>query len=80
MQFQFLKKINIENIKILEILQGQFTGLHFIKATLKLFKPSDIYIFVPKNDKLSVPLLTELTRGLKTENSTLSYSELCLLI
>ena len=46
------------------MLQGQFTGLHFFKATLKLFKLGKFLkvfgdtsqIFDPKNNKLSVPL------------------------
>ena len=61
------------------MLQGQFTGLHFFKATLKLFKLGKFMevfgdtsqIFDPKNNKLSVPLQTDLTRGLEN-------TELCL--
>ena len=60
-------------------MQGQFTGLHFFKATLKLFKLGKSLevsgnisqIFGPKNDKLSVPSQTDLTRGVEKR-------ELCL--
>ena len=66
-------------IKTLQILQGQFTGLHFFKATLKLFKLGKSLevsghisqSFGPKNDKISVPLWTDLTSGLENR-------ELCL--
>ena len=66
-------------IKTLQILQGQFTSLHFFKATLKLFKLGKSLevsgnisqIFGPKNDNLSVPLQTDLTRDLENR-------ELCL--